>query len=39
MFQGRRLLLVLGVVIIALPAIYIYDYTQNNPKFCTTCHN
>ncbi len=38
MFQGRRLLLVLGVVIIALPAIYIYDYTQNNPKFCTTCH-
>jgi hypothetical protein len=33
-----QLLLLLALVVIAIPSIFIYDYTQNNPAFCTTCH-
>ena len=35
--RNKALLLVL-LVIIVVPSVFIYDYTQNNPKFCTTCH-
>jgi nitrate/TMAO reductase-like tetraheme cytochrome c subunit len=38
MTKRNQLLLVLAILIIAVPSIFIYDYTQNNPNFCTTCH-
>lgn len=38
MNKRNQVLLLLIIVIIALPSYLIYDYTQNNPKFCTTCH-
>jgi hypothetical protein len=34
----NRKLIAIGFVIILIPAIFIYDYTQNNPLFCQTCH-
>ena len=27
-----------ALVVLAIPSYFIYDYTQHNPKFCTTCH-
>jgi len=38
MNRRNQVLLLLILVIIALPSYLIYDYTQHNPKFCTTCH-
>jgi len=38
MNRRNQVLLLLILIIIAIPSILIYDYTQNNPKFCTTCH-
>jgi hypothetical protein len=28
----------LAIVILAIPSYFVYDYTQHNPRFCTTCH-
>ena len=36
--KRNQLLLILILIIIVLPSYLIYDYTQHNPKFCTTCH-
>ena len=38
MTKRNQILLILVLIIAAVPALFIYDYTQNNPKFCTTCH-
>jgi len=38
MTKRNQLLLVLALIVIAIPSLFIFDYTQNNPKFCTTCH-
>lgn len=38
MTKRNQLLLMLALLVIAVPSIFIYDYTQNNPKFCTSCH-
>lgn len=38
MTRKNQILLLLTLLVIAIPTIFIYDYTQNNPKFCTTCH-
>ena len=38
MNKKNQLLLFLIVIIIALPSYLIYDYTQHNPRFCTSCH-
>lgn len=38
MTRRNQILLVLALLVVAIPSIFIYDYTQNNPKFCTTCH-
>lgn len=38
MTRKNQLLIVLALLVIAIPSIFIYDYTQNNPRFCTTCH-
>jgi len=27
-----------ALVVLAIPSYFVYDYTQHNPKFCTTCH-
>ena len=37
---NRKNLIIFSIVALALaiPVVYVYDYTQNNPKFCTTCH-
>ncbi len=32
------MIIVLALIVIAIPSFFIYDYTQNNPRFCTTCH-
>ncbi|MCW4048350.1 MAG: hypothetical protein NWE89_01305 [Candidatus Bathyarchaeota archaeon] len=36
--RRNQMLLALALIVIAIPSLFIYDYTQNNPKFCTTCH-
>lgn len=36
--KSAPLFLVLLVLILAIPSYFVYDYTQNNPKFCLTCH-
>jgi len=38
MTRGNQILLLLALIVIAIPSYFIYDYTQHNPKFCTTCH-
>ncbi|MFC1803514.1 hypothetical protein ACFL0D_06050 [Thermoproteota archaeon] len=38
MNRKNQVLLILALIIIAIPSYFIYDYTQHNPKFCTTCH-
>ena len=38
MNRRNQVLLILALLIVAIPSIFIYDYTQHNPKFCTTCH-
>ena len=38
MNRRNQVLLLLALLIVAIPSILIYDYTQNNPKFCTSCH-
>lgn len=38
MTRRNKILIVLALLIVAIPSWLIYDYTQNNPKFCTTCH-
>jgi hypothetical protein len=30
--------LIVAVVLLAIPSYFVYDYTQHNPKFCTSCH-
>ncbi len=27
-----------ALIVVAIPSYFVYDYTQHNPKFCTTCH-
>jgi hypothetical protein len=36
--RRNQILIVLALLVVAIPSLFIYDYTQNNPKFCTTCH-
>ena len=38
MTRGNQIVLLLALIVIAIPSYFIYDYTQHNPKFCTTCH-
>ena len=38
MTRNNKVLLLLALIVIAIPSYFIYDYTQHNPKFCTTCH-
>ena len=38
MTRRNKALIALALIAIAIPSWFIYDYTQNNPKFCTTCH-
>jgi len=38
MNRRNQVLLLLVLIIIAVPSFLIFDYTQNNPNFCTTCH-
>lgn len=38
MTRRNKLLITLALIAIAIPSYLIYNYTQNNPKFCTTCH-
>lgn len=38
MTRRNKILIVITLVAITIPSLLIYDYTQNNPKFCTTCH-
>jgi len=38
MNRRNQVLLLLALIIVAIPSILIFDYTQNNPNFCTTCH-
>ncbi len=38
-FIGKyKKILIVVIVILAIPSYFVYDYTQHNPKFCTTCH-
>ena len=38
-FIGRyKKILIVAIVALAIPSYFVYDYTQHNPKFCTTCH-
>jgi hypothetical protein len=34
----HRNLIIVALGLLMVPSYFIYDYTQNNPKFCTTCH-
>jgi nitrate/TMAO reductase-like tetraheme cytochrome c subunit len=35
----KKQLLLLGIILAMLvPGLFVYNYTQNNPKFCTSCH-
>jgi hypothetical protein len=36
--KRNQKLVVAALLVLAVPSYFIYDYTQNNPKFCTTCH-
>jgi hypothetical protein len=36
--RRNQVILLILVIVIAIPSLYIYDYTQNNPRFCLTCH-
>jgi nitrate/TMAO reductase-like tetraheme cytochrome c subunit len=36
--RTQILLLLAAIVVIAVPSMFLYDYTQNNPQFCLTCH-
>jgi hypothetical protein len=38
MTRRNQVIIAIALLIIAIPSYFIYDYTQNNPKFCTTCH-
>jgi nitrate/TMAO reductase-like tetraheme cytochrome c subunit len=38
MTRRNKTLLLLALIIIAVPSIFIYNYTQNDPRFCTSCH-
>jgi len=38
MNRRNQVLLILVLLVIAVPSIFIFDYTQNDPRFCTTCH-
>jgi len=38
MTRNNQIFLLLALIVIAIPSFFIYDYTQHNPKFCTTCH-
>lgn len=38
MTKRNQVILLLALLIVVVPSIFIYDYTQNNPKFCTSCH-
>lgn len=34
----RNQIIIVVLIILIIPSIFIYNYTQNNPRFCTTCH-
>ncbi|OGD46590.1 hypothetical protein A3K69_02895 [Candidatus Bathyarchaeota archaeon RBG_16_57_9] len=36
--RRNQVLLVIALFVVLIPSVYAYDYTQNNPRFCTTCH-
>jgi hypothetical protein len=38
MTRRNQILLIIGLLVVLIPAFFIYDYTQNDPRFCTTCH-
>jgi nitrate/TMAO reductase-like tetraheme cytochrome c subunit len=38
MTRRNQILLIVGLLVVLIPSFFIYDYTQNNPRFCTTCH-
>ena len=36
--RKNAFLLLLLLVVVAVPSVYAFNYMQNDPKFCTTCH-
>jgi nitrate/TMAO reductase-like tetraheme cytochrome c subunit len=38
MTRRNQVLLMIGLLAVLIPSLFIYDYTQNTPRFCTTCH-
>jgi len=36
--KRNKKIAVATLLVLTIPSYFIYDYTQNNPKFCTTCH-
>ncbi len=38
MTRRNQVIILIVILVIAIPSLYIFDYTQNNPKFCTSCH-
>lgn len=36
--KRNQKIVVAALLVLAVPSYFIYDYTQNNPKFCTSCH-
>jgi nitrate/TMAO reductase-like tetraheme cytochrome c subunit len=38
--MNRRNLILISIIVIVVmvPSVFAYNYFQNNPKFCTTCH-
>ena len=38
MTQRNQAIIAIALLIVAITSYFIYDYTQHDPKFCTTCH-
>jgi len=38
LLTSNKRIVIVALVVLAIPSYFIYDYTQNNPRFCTTCH-
>ena len=36
--RRNQLILMSIISVILIPGLFVYNYTQNNPKFCNTCH-
>lgn len=36
--KKNAFLILLALIIVAVPSAFAYNYVQNDPRFCTTCH-